>query len=38
MQRALMNCRQHPALKGLWRTEREKTRNVTVYQKIALDL
>lgn len=38
MQRALMNCRQHPALAGLWRTEREKTRNVTVYQKIALDL
>jgi hypothetical protein len=38
MQRVLMNCRQHPALKGLWRTEREKTRNVTVYQKIALDL
>lgn len=38
MQRALMNCRAHPAMRGLWRTVQEKSRNVTVYQKIGLDL
>lgn len=38
MQRALMNCRAHPSMAGLWRTERELSRNVTVYQKLKLDL
>lgn len=38
LQRALMNCRAHPVLAGLWRTERLASRNVTIYQKPALDL
>lgn len=38
MQRALMNCRAHPAMQGLWRTEKLKSRNVTIYQKQTLDL
>lgn len=38
LQRALMNCRQHPLLTGLWRTERVASRNVTIYEKPALDL
>jgi hypothetical protein len=38
IQRALMNCRAHPALVGCWHTERQTSRNVTVYQKLALDL
>lgn len=38
IQRALMNCRAHPALIGCWHTERQVSRNVTIYQKLALDL
>lgn len=38
LQRVLMNCRNHPALKNHWFTARETSRNVTYYQKISLDL
>jgi hypothetical protein len=38
MQRVLMNCRAHPILAGFWRSERKISRNVIVYQKLALDL
>lgn len=38
MQRILMNCRNHPALKPYCFTVREMSRNVTIYQKVSLDL
>lgn len=38
LQRVLMNCRNHEALKPYWFTVREMSRNVTYYQKISLDL
>jgi hypothetical protein len=38
LQRAMMNCRDHPAFDGWWRTEKTVSRNRTVYQKLALDL
>jgi hypothetical protein len=38
LQRVLMNCRAHPALLGCWRTVKQASRNVTYYQKPALDL
>jgi hypothetical protein len=36
--RVLMHCRAHPSMAGLWRTEKNKTRNVTIYQRSGLDL
>jgi hypothetical protein len=33
IQRALMNCRNHPELAGYWRTEKHLSRKRTVYQK-----
>lgn len=38
LQRAMMNCRDHPAFSGWWRTEKSVSRNRTVYQKLELDL
>lgn len=38
LQRVLMNCRAHDALRPHWFTVREASRNVTYYQKTALDL
>jgi hypothetical protein len=36
--RALLNARSHPNFAGWWRTEKQASRNVTLYQKLALDL
>jgi hypothetical protein len=31
--RVLLNCRKHPDFAGYWRTEQNKSRSVTIYQK-----
>lgn len=36
--RALLNCRNHPALAGWWKVKPGVSQNSTVYQKLALDL
>lgn len=36
--RALLNCRNHPALAGWWTVKPGASQNSTVYQKLALDL
>lgn len=38
LQRVLMNCRNHDALRPHWFTVQESSRNVTYYQKRTLDL
>jgi hypothetical protein len=38
IQRVFMHCRKHQALAGYSFTVRESSRNVTYYQKTALDL
>lgn len=38
LQRVMMNCRDHPEFAGWWRKEKSVSRNVTLYQKLALDL
>jgi hypothetical protein len=38
IQRVFMHCRAHPKLAGCWKTVRQASRNVTFYQKLALDL
>jgi hypothetical protein len=36
--RALLNCRNHPALAGWWKVKPGASQNSTIYQKLALDL